>query len=77
MTPRRRISIEQRDTIIAVRGWRAGDLAREAGCRPTFSGTAGWLLDTKRLPDLVAYLESRHIPVDITEAVSPDGPDAA
>ncbi|MDP9822775.1 hypothetical protein [Nocardioides massiliensis] len=70
---RRRITIELDRPLMIVRGWRAGDLAREAGLRPIWSGvSSGWMLDASRLPDLSAYLESRNIPVVIDDPAQGD-----
>lgn len=56
-----------RDRMV-IRGWRAGELAREAGCWPIFSGTVGgWIIDLPHLADLVAYCEHRHVAVSVTE----------
>lgn len=65
---RRRITVVVDGTIFAIRGWRARDLARSAGLRPTFNGVHGaWVADTKRLGDLLALLEARNIPVTIED----------
>ena len=65
MSTRRRLRITISRKVVAVRGWRAVDLMREAGLRPTFSAAAigggGWVVDRPRLPDLLAYLESRNV----------------
>ena len=61
---RRRIVLIDRGATFVVRGWRGGELAREAGMWPVFNRVAqGWVLDTKVLPDFVAYLEYRNIAV--------------
>ncbi len=68
MSRRTRITIEVDGTIFSMRGWRARELARSAGLRPTFNGVRGaWVADTKRLGDLLAYAESRNIPVVIED----------
>lgn len=67
---RRRITIEtdEKNDRMIVRGWRGGDLAREAGCWPLWIGSVGgWVIDLPRLPDLVAYLEYRNIAVSVAE----------
>lgn len=47
--------------IIVMRGYKVAGIARGAGLRPTYSGSAGgWMLDASRLPELVAYLEHRN-----------------
>lgn len=64
----RRITVTKDGACLVVRGWRAADLAREAGLRPVYSGVSrGWLLDVRRLSDLVAFLESRNVPVVIED----------
>lgn len=66
MTSRARIAIEVDGSIFAIRGYRAHGLALGAGLRPTFSGTFGaWIADTKRLPDLTAYLQYRNVPFEV------------
>lgn len=69
---RRRVTIEIRDGKTAViRGWEAQKLALQAGIRATYNGVAaGWVFDTRRLPDFVAGLQYRNIHVDITGAES-------
>lgn len=45
-----------------VKGWKAGDLIRDAGVRPIWSHVSRcFMLDQRRLPDLIAYLEYRNI----------------
>lgn len=72
---RRLITVEVDGTIFAVRGWKAHGLALGAGLRPTYSGIRGaWVADTKRLPELLAYLQHRNIPAeieDVTPRVAP------
>jgi len=54
---------------LVLRGWKGGELARNAGLWPLWIGTVnGWVLDLDRLPDLVAYLEYRGVRVRVTEA---------
>ncbi|MFW6776257.1 hypothetical protein ACOACO_18395 [Nocardioides sp. CPCC 205120] len=68
---RRRITIEERGRQVVLRGWRAAELAREAGAKPLFVGSVGgWVIEATRLPDLMAILERRGIS-------SHDGGDAA
>ena len=65
---RRRLRIEVEERVIIVRGWRAGDLARDAGLKPLWSPvTSGWTLDRRRLPDLLAFLETRNVPVEVDD----------
>ncbi|WP_148576049.1 hypothetical protein [Nocardioides caldifontis] len=72
------MTVLERGSTIVVRGWRVGDLLTEAGLRPVFNGIAGgFVLDADRLPDVVAALEYRNLPVAIVPQV-PGGPgDAA
>lgn len=46
---------------ICIRGWRAVDLAREAGLKPVHNAVSGWTLDYKRLETLLVYLDHRHV----------------
>ena len=65
---RRLISIEVDGSIFALRGWKAHGLALSAGLRPTYSGVRGaWVADTKRLPELLAYLMHRNIAAEIDD----------
>lgn len=63
--------------IVVMRGWRVAELARQAGLKPTYSGAVGgWMLDAKRLPDLVAHLEYRNIRFELErEEVQPAAPE--
>lgn len=75
---RRLISIEVDGTIFAIRGWQAHGLALGAGLRPTYSGTRGaWLADTKRLPELLAYLQHRNVAAEIDDLTPEQTPEAA
>ena len=65
---RRRVEVTVDGTIFSFRGWQAHKLAVEAGLRPTFSGVCGWVADTKRLPELIAYLQHRNIAVEILDS---------
>jgi hypothetical protein len=68
MSGRRRVTITESDTIIIGRGWRLGDLVKDAGLKATYSASAGgFMLDRDRLPDLLAYLESRNVGVTLTQ----------
>lgn len=51
------------DTIIVVRGFKAGARLKASGVgKPLYSTPAGgWMLDRRHLPDLEAWLESRRI----------------
>ncbi len=70
MRPARKpLSITEQGTTIVVRG-NAHEILKAGGFRGLHNGVArGWVLDTKRLPDLCAYLDSRRIPY----VVSSDG----
>jgi hypothetical protein len=62
------IAVEVDGSIFAIRGWKAHGLALGAGLRPTYSGVRGaWIADTKRLPELLAYLQHRNIPAEIDD----------
>lgn len=70
---RRLIAVEIDGTIMTLRGWKAHGLALGAGLRPTYNGVhQGWVADTKRLGDLLAYLGYRNIPVEVTEVGAED-----
>lgn len=50
------------DSIIVIRGFKAGQRLKDSGLKAIYSVPAGgWMLDHKRLPDLLAYLDSRNI----------------
>lgn len=56
------LTIAADDAIIVVRGFKAGQRLRDSGLKAIYSVPAGgWMLDRKRLPDLLAYLDSRNI----------------
>lgn len=60
---RPRVVIREDGPVILVRGRRVGQMLNELGFRPTFSASAGgFLLDHRRLSDLVAHLEYRNVP---------------
>ncbi|CUR54662.1 hypothetical protein NOCA2210012 [metagenome] len=64
---RRRVTIEIKGRIIILRGWQVFGLARGAGCKPTYLGTlGGWALDATRLPDILAYCDTRNIATEVT-----------
>lgn len=55
-------------TCIVVRG-NAHAVLAAGGFRGLYVGTVhGWMLDAHRLPDLLAYLESRRIPYRLSRA---------
>lgn len=61
---RRRVVVEVDDSTKTcfVRGWQAGDMIRDAGIRPIWSHMSRcFMIDLRRLPDMVAYLEYRNI----------------
>jgi hypothetical protein len=57
-----RVTVEP--DLIRVSGWRAADVMRGAGLRPVFARGA-WLLDRRRLPDVLAAFEHRRVPTKI------------
>lgn len=58
--------IEQGNTFI-VKG-NAKMVLAEGKFRGLYVGTVhGWILDRHRLPDLLAYLDSRHVPYEVTK----------
>lgn len=61
-------------SIFVIHGWQAHKLAIEAGLRPTYNGVqGGWCADTKRLPDLVAWLSYRNVDVEIVDTTTVSG----
>lgn len=79
MTSRYRVSAEVDGTVTFFRGWRVSNLLRDAGTKPIYSTPRGaYMVDTTRLPDVLAYLESRNIGVAVTDPSAPSpGGDAA
>jgi len=61
------ITVASDRAVVMIRGWRAADLARGAGLRPSDIGVAGWVLDYGDLGTLVAYLEHRRVFAEIVE----------
>lgn len=56
------LSITVDGTIIVVRGFKAGGRLKASGLKAIYSTPlGGWMLDKARLPDLMAWLESRRI----------------
>lgn len=54
----RRYVIEVDDRVILVRGYRAGEILRDAGMKPLWSHIGrGWVLDRDRLPDVALCIE--------------------
>lgn len=62
----RHLKVTARGNVIVVAGWKAGELMKHAGVKGVYSGASkGWLIDQRRLPDLVAYAEYQNITVRI------------
>ena len=60
------ITIVQRENTIVVKG-NAKSLLDAGKFRAIYAGTVqGWMLDLDRLPDLAAYLDSRHVAYRVT-----------
>lgn len=56
------LSVTVDGTIIVVRGFKAGARLKASGFKAIYSTpSGGWMLDKGRLPDLLAWLESRRI----------------
>lgn len=63
---RRHLKVIDRGDTFILRGWKASELAKEAGVKTCFNGVSGgWVGDGKRLPDLLAYLQYRNITVSL------------
>ncbi len=63
---RKPLSIVEQERTFIVRG-DAYAVLKDGGFRGLYNGVArGWVLDTKRLPDLTAYLDSRRIGYTLT-----------
>lgn len=61
-----RVNADKR--VILVKGWKAGDLCREAGMKPMWSAIAkGHVLDDKHLADVVALCEWQGIGVRVLD----------
>lgn len=61
-----RITVTERGTTIVLTGHKVQQVARHAGLRPVYNGVArGWVTDARRLPDLLAFCQSRRIDVVI------------
>lgn len=61
------ITVTDRGTTIVLTGYKVVETAKRAGLRPIYNGVAqGWVTDAHRLPDLLAFCQSRSIPVEIT-----------
>jgi len=71
MSVRRAITLTPDGNVIVLRGYRVAQLARQAGLRPTFAGSVGgWMVDAHRLPDLVAWLDYRHVAYELDRDVN-------
>lgn len=70
------LTIAVDEKIIVVRGFKAGQRLKDSGLKAIYSVPAGgWMLDRRRLADLLAYLQSRNITASIVDRQS--GGDAA
>jgi hypothetical protein len=74
---RHRIVVIDRGDLVVVRGWQAGSVLQDGGIKGVYSASAGGhMVDHRRLADVVALLESRHIGVRIVDETPGPG-DAA
>lgn len=72
MASRRKITITPDGSIVVIKGYKIAEIARAAGLRPTYSASAGgWMLDVKRLPELVAWLEYRNFRYEVISEREP------
>jgi hypothetical protein len=68
MTRRRTITITVEPDRVLVSGYRAAEVLRGSGMRPIYLGTVqAWVLDRKRLGDVLAAFDHRRIPTEVTE----------
>lgn len=66
------------DSILVVRGFKAGQRLRESGLKAVYGTTVGgWMLDRRRLSDLLAYLDSRNIAARVVDPEHEGPGDAA
>jgi hypothetical protein len=64
--PRKPLWIIENGNTVIVKG-NAKLLLHEGKFRGLYVGTVkGWLLDRHRMPDLLAFLDSRHVPYEVT-----------
>lgn len=64
----RTITVTDRGTTIVMTGHKVAEVARHAGLRPIYSGVSqGWVTDARRLPDFLAFCQSRRIEVTIVD----------
>lgn len=78
MGSRRKITITPEDNIVVIKGYKVAEIAKAAGLRPTYSASAGgWMLDLRRLPELVAWLEYRNFRYEMAGTSEPESPPAA
>ena len=72
---RRKATVTEKGGIIVVRGWQVGSILSDAGLKGVYSASAGGhMLDSKRLPDVMAALEHRSIAtVYVDGDAGPDG----
>ncbi len=64
----RAITVTDRGGTIVMTGYRVAEIARHAGLRPIFSGAShGWITDSSRLGDLLAYCQHRNIAVTVLD----------
>ena len=62
----RTLTVIDRGTTVVLRGYQVQRVAHHAGLRPTYNGVAkGWVTDAHRLPDFLAFCQSRRIAVVI------------
>lgn len=74
----RTVTITRDGSLIIIKGWKVAELARQGGLKPTYSGSVGgWALDTKRLPNLIAWLEYRNVRYELKGDIRPADPTVA
>lgn len=75
---RRKITISPDGELVIIKGYKVAEIARAAGLRPTYSGSAGgWMLDASRLSELVVWLEYRNFRYEIEGRRETPRPDVA
>lgn len=69
MSRRWTLSVAYEPPVVVVRGWRGGEVLRNAGLHPFYSKpSGGWICDEERGPNVLAAVESSGAAVVIVGA---------